>query len=153
MQNAIDWTKQDSSSSVKSYTLNGVIASHQTVQVEVSMNDNSGGSVRLIQDNKIWDLVGWGYASSGVCKEEDLAPIPANTKSIHRAVDDSGYFIDTDNNFADFSHSTTDVKLTQTHQTIPILYQQTIVVELMIVLVLVNRHQIYVLIWQFRDIT
>ena len=110
--NAIDWIKQDSSSSVKSYTLNGVIASHQTVQVEVSMNDNSGGSVRLVQDNKIWDLVGWGsMPSSGVCKEEDFAPIPANTKSIQRAVDDSGYFIDTDNNYADFSHSTTDVNI------------------------------------------
>ncbi len=110
--NAIDWIKQDSSSSVKSYTLNGVIASHQTVQVEVSMNDNSGGSVRLVQDDIIWDLVGWGSApSSGVCKEADLAPIPANTKTIQRAVDDNGYFIDTDNNYADFSPSVTDVNI------------------------------------------
>ncbi len=105
--NGIDWTKQDSSSSVKSYILTGVVASHQSVQVEVNMNDNSGGSVRLIQGDKIWDLVGWGsMPSSGVCKEVDFAPIPANTKSIQRVVDSDGYFVDTNNNHNDFNPST-----------------------------------------------
>lgn len=81
--------------------------------VELGINDNAGGSLRLRHADVVVDVVGWGnILSTGVCKESSLAPLPLSGKSIMRRLDSSSVPIDTDDNSADFIDSTLMVGLT-----------------------------------------
>ncbi len=108
------WKYEGSSSNVKEYQLSGAIDPGKSLIYEVSLNDNSGGSLRLSGKGMVFDLVGWGNSiSQGVCKEGTLAPLPANGKIIKRKIDrgsdsDKQIFIDTDDNGQDFSDKEDD---------------------------------------------
>lgn len=107
---AAHWKQQDSSANVKELLLNGLIAPQQNLIVELAMNDNAGGSLRLSSDQVVWDVVGWGNSvSQGVCKEGEPAPLPANTKSIRRFMTQNGQVQDTDNNKADFTDAANNI--------------------------------------------
>lgn len=102
----LDWGTQDSSSAVKTSELAGQLAAYSFAVVEMSMNDNAGGSVRLRSDSAVVDLVGWGNTLSfGACKEGDVAPMPEKGTSIKRYTDSKNTFIDSDDNKADFADS------------------------------------------------
>jgi hypothetical protein len=81
------------------------------VTVPLSLNDNAGGSLRLVQpaqsdtEQVVHDLVGWSSASSSApCKEGAVtATLPPNGKSIKRKFDLDGHPIDTDQNGNDFA--------------------------------------------------
>ncbi|MFV0556716.1 MAG: hypothetical protein ACK5LM_06420, partial [Lactovum sp.] len=98
------WQAQDQTSSVRLVELSGKIAGNSAAVVELSMNDNSGGSLLLRDEVTMFDLVGWGNSvSAGVCKQGELAPIPPKYKTIKRYVDNIGRFINTQNNYNDFT--------------------------------------------------
>ncbi len=104
------WKTQDSSANVKEYPLSGEVGAGQKLIIEIAMNDNAGGSLRLSNAGVVYDLVGWGNSvSQGVCKESELAPLPANTKSIRRFIDTNGVVRDTDNNKADFTDAESNI--------------------------------------------
>lgn len=104
---ANSWKLQDDSSNVKEYQLSGEVKSKETKQIEISLTDSSGGSLRLRSEDVIYDLVGWGNSiSQGVCKEQGLAPLPVNGKSIKRLKyieNEEIKYIDTNNNQLDFT--------------------------------------------------
>lgn len=98
------WKQQDNSSNVKGLSLSGTIEPFQSRVIEFAMNDNTGGAVKLINNQSVADVVGWGNSiSQGVCKEGEPAPLPANTKSIKRYIAKDGQYVDTNNNKADFT--------------------------------------------------
>lgn len=101
------WKQQDSSANVKETDLTGIVPPYQEAVIELSMNDNAGGALRLSNNDAIADKVGWGNVlSGGVCKERALAPLPQSGTSIVRKLDLNGSPIDTDDNGADFIDST-----------------------------------------------
>lgn len=101
----IDWKSQDSSSAVKTVELEGVLSTRSSLFVEMSMNDNAGGSLHLIKEDSVFDTVGWGLSvSQGVCVEGVHAETPEKGKSIKRYVNSDG-FVDTDDNSKDFAVS------------------------------------------------
>ncbi len=101
-----EWKLQDSSSNVKQVSLEGVLASRQSLFIEMSMNDNAGGSLHIIDNKKVHDTVGWGASVSlGVCFEDAHAKIPEKGKSIKRFVDVNSKFVDIGDNSKDFAVS------------------------------------------------
>lgn len=107
---AAHWKQQDSSANIKEVALSGTIAPYQNLIVELAMNDNAGGSLRLSDSQTVWDVVGWGNSvSQGACKEGEPAPIPANTKSIKRFITQDGQVVDTNNNKADFTDAESNI--------------------------------------------
>jgi hypothetical protein len=101
---AKNWKLQDSSANVKITELSGIVDPASRVLVEMAMNDNVGGSLRLTGPEGLTDLVGWGNETTkGVCKDEAYAPIPASAKTILRIVNADGLVQDTNNNEADFT--------------------------------------------------
>lgn len=97
------WSAQDTSASIKVVELSGALGQQAGIVVEMSMNDNVGGSIKLSDANRVYDVVGWGSSvTPGVCKEGDLAPIPEKGKSIKRYMSTQSTFVDTDNNAQDF---------------------------------------------------
>ena len=101
--NGVNWHEQDNSSAENTYLLTGEIAPGQTIRTEISLNDNSGGSIHITNGNSVMDLVGWGSSvSAGICKEGQLASIPANGTSISRNIAIDGQVVDTNNNASDF---------------------------------------------------
>lgn len=65
---------------------------------------NSSGHVRIVSGDEIIDTVGWGEADA---PEEEAATAHTQAQSIKRFVDEDGYFIDTQNNAADWFVSET----------------------------------------------
>lgn len=103
------WSAQDSSANVKEYLLSGEITAGQKLIIEISMNDNIGGSLRLNNNSVVFDLVGWGNTvSQAVCSEEKLAPMPVSAKSIRRLLS-NGEVIDTNNNSFDFTDTESNI--------------------------------------------
>lgn len=101
--NDASWKSQDSSANVKEYLLTGDIQSKQFVKLEVAMNDNSGGSIQLVNASEVLDMVGWGNSvSMGVCNETKLAGLPSNGKSIDRFLSNEGVSVDSNDNSLDF---------------------------------------------------
>lgn len=98
-----EWKTQDSSSSVKHVSLEGVLPSKQSLVIEMNMNDNAGGSLHILEGATVHDTVGWGVSvSQGVCFEEAHAEVPEKGKSIKRYVDVNGEFVDSKDNSEDF---------------------------------------------------
>jgi len=97
-----DWRAQDSAN-VRVIALSGDITTNSLATIEIAMNDNAGGSLRLRDDTVVYDVVGWGKEGSvGKCSEDDPAPVPSSTKSIRRFVDRQTVFLDSNNNAEDF---------------------------------------------------
>ncbi len=97
------WKSQDSSANVKEYFLTGEIQSKQFVKLDIAMNDNSGGSVQLVNTSEVQDTVGWGNSvSTGVCNETKLATLPDSGKSIDRYLTNEGLSVDSNDNSLDF---------------------------------------------------
>jgi hypothetical protein len=108
---AKDWQAIAGSSTVKQTELGTTtITSGGRVVVPLSLNDNAGGSLRLVQPAQagqplmVHDLVGWASASSPApCKEGSAtASVPPNGKSMQRKFNVTGHPIDTDQNGNDF---------------------------------------------------
>lgn len=103
---AMGWKLQDSSANVKEYPISGELIAGQKLIIEIAMNDNIGGSLRLSKAGFVYDQVGWGNTiSQGVCSEGELAPLPVNAKSIRRVITKDGLLVDTENNKNDFTDS------------------------------------------------
>lgn len=90
---SLDWKSHaNPSSQVTTKILNGNIAAHSFAVIELSLTDNSSGSLRLSKNNGIevtnYDLVGWGESSP--CFEVAPANTPASGKSIKRSFDSQG---------------------------------------------------------------
>ncbi len=106
----VSW-KQVDSTNVKEALLDGILAPQDRKVVEIPMNDNTGGSLRLRSDSAVIDVVGWGSATSlPLCAEGEPAAIPPNTKSLKRWFDSAGYAIDTNNNLEDFTLEDSPIK-------------------------------------------
>ena len=77
---------------VTKVTLGGVLVPGQFHVVELSMNDSTSGSARLIfateQSFSVQDIAGWGPERP--CYSSVLADIPANGQSLQRPFDESG---------------------------------------------------------------
>lgn len=97
------WSGQDSSSNVRNIRVTGMIAAKGYAVIEVALNDNSGGSLRLQHSGIIDDLVGWGTAGTlPSCVKGSAAVLPANGKSIQRLLDTSNQPMNTGNNSLDY---------------------------------------------------
>jgi hypothetical protein len=108
---AKNWKLQDSSANVKITALSGTVNPASRVLVELAMNDNVGGSLRLSGSEGFSDLVGWGSETSkAVCKDLEYAPIPANAKTIWRILSADGSPQDSDNNKVDFTDKETMIE-------------------------------------------
>ena len=102
--NGLSWKSQDSSSNVKEYTLSGNLDANSFMIIEVALNDNAGGSVGLVKENMIYDMVGWGNTVSyGVCKEGELTEVPESKKALMRYRTQELELVDTNNNKQDFT--------------------------------------------------
>ncbi len=79
------WSGADLTGNVKNTAVTGLIQPRGFIVVEISMNDNVGGAVRLQHSGQIDDEIGWGSPSSAApCQRGTMAIIPANTKSLQR---------------------------------------------------------------------
>jgi hypothetical protein len=97
----LPWKAQDSAN-VREVSINGSIEPQALALIELSMNDNAGGSLRLRDNTNIYDVVGWGKeGSTGKCSEGVVASVPSNGKSLKRYVSGS-VFVDTNDNAKDF---------------------------------------------------
>lgn len=111
---AVAGWKQIDATNTREVLLDGILAPQARKMVELQMNDNVGGSVRLLSNVGAIDLVGWGtVASPPVCAEGAFSPIPPNTKSLKRWFNSEGYAIDTNHNANDFTLEDSPIKTTE----------------------------------------
>jgi len=81
-----DWRAQTILSTVSEVTLTGEIAANSIKSpIEIAMTNATPGSVRLIDNDTIYDLVGWGSAlQPASCFRGNQAPIPSDNMSLQR---------------------------------------------------------------------
>lgn len=109
---ATDWkSNANPASQVTTKILSGDVQAYSFAVVEISLTDNSSGSLRLSKADESqvtkYDLVGWGEASP--CFETAPASLPATGKSIKRTFDNTGNLIvaNEPNNSQEFTTSDT----------------------------------------------
>ena len=73
----------------------------QNRQIMVEGLAQAGGHIQLVDNlNNVIDLLGWGTA---IHPEVSSAQAPSAGQGLHRKIDSSGLFVDTDNNLLDFN--------------------------------------------------